>query len=91
MSWLQTFSTALRWRNEPTLRQVALLASLTAFVPFSIDTYWPSLPQIAVELSSSTAHVQHTISAFLGACAWACCFTARCRTAMDGAHCCWEA
>ncbi len=50
---------------KPTLRHVALLASLTAFVPFSIDTYLPSLPQIAVELSSSTAHVQHTISAFL--------------------------
>lgn len=50
---------------KPTARLIALLASLTAFVPFSIDTYLPSLPQIAVELSSSTAQVQHTISAFL--------------------------
>ncbi len=50
---------------KPTARLVALLASLTAFVPFSIDTYLPSLPQIAVDLSSSTAQVQHTISAFL--------------------------
>jgi len=50
---------------KPTARLVALLASLTAFVPFSIATYLPSLPQIAVDLSSSTAQVQHTISAFL--------------------------
>ncbi len=46
-------------------RLIALLSSLTAFVPFSIDTYLPSLPQIARDLSSSTAQVQHTISAFL--------------------------
>ncbi|WP_460078922.1 multidrug effflux MFS transporter [Pseudomonas sp. H3_H05] len=46
-------------------RLIALLSSLTAFVPFSIDTYLPSLPQIAQDLSSSTAQVQHTISAFL--------------------------
>ncbi|WP_460136831.1 multidrug effflux MFS transporter [Pseudomonas sp. S1_E04] len=46
-------------------RLIALLSSLTAFVPFSIDTYLPSLPQIADDLSSSTAQVQHTISAFL--------------------------
>lgn len=50
---------------KPTARLIALLASLTAFVPFSIDTYLPSLPQIAIDLSSSTAQVQHTISAFL--------------------------
>ncbi|MGF6513222.1 DHA1 family bicyclomycin/chloramphenicol resistance-like MFS transporter [Pseudomonas sp. BT76 TE3572] len=50
---------------KPTARLIALLASLTAFVPFSIDTYLPSLPQIAADLSSSTSQVQHTISAFL--------------------------
>lgn len=50
---------------KPTARMIALLASLTAFVPFSIDTYLPSLPQIATDLASSTAQVQHTISAFL--------------------------
>ncbi|MDR6957874.1 DHA1 family bicyclomycin/chloramphenicol resistance-like MFS transporter [Pseudomonas brassicacearum] len=46
-------------------RLIALLSSLTAFVPFSIDTYLPSLPQIARDLSGSAAQVQHTISAFL--------------------------
>ena len=50
---------------KPSVRLIALLASLTAFVPFSIDTYLPSLPQIAIDLSSTTAQVQHTISAFL--------------------------
>lgn len=50
---------------KPTARMIALLASLTAFLPFSIDTYLPSPPQIAVDLASSTAQVQHTISAFL--------------------------
>ena len=50
---------------KPSARLIALLASLTAFVPFSIDTYLPSLPQIAIDLSSTTAQVQHTISAFL--------------------------
>lgn len=46
-------------------RLVVLLSSLTAFVPFSIDTYLPSLPQIAEDLSTGTAQVQLTISAFL--------------------------
>lgn len=46
-------------------RLIALLSSLTAFGPFSIDTYLPSFPQIAADLSTSTAQVQHTISAFL--------------------------
>lgn len=46
-------------------RLIALLSSLTAFGPFSIDTYLPSFPQIAEDLSTSTAQVQHTISAFL--------------------------
>ncbi|MGK9418548.1 multidrug effflux MFS transporter [Pseudomonas cedrina] len=46
-------------------RLIVLLSSLTAFVPFSIDTYLPSLPQIAEDLSTSAAQVQLTISAFL--------------------------
>lgn len=46
-------------------RLIVLLSSLTAFGPFSIDTYLPSFPQIAEDLSTSTAQVQHTISAFL--------------------------
>lgn len=50
---------------KPRARLIVLLSSLTAFGPFSIDTYLPSFPQIAEDLSTSTAQVQHTISAFL--------------------------
>ena len=50
---------------NPRARLIVLLSSLTAFGPFSIDTYLPSFPQIAEDLSTSTAQVQHTISAFL--------------------------
>ncbi len=42
-----------------------LLAMLGAFGPLSIDTYLPSLPQIAGDLSISTATTQITITAFL--------------------------
>ncbi len=42
-----------------------LLAMLGAFGPLSIDTYLPSLPQIAGDLSISTAATQGTITAFL--------------------------
>ena len=42
-----------------------LLAMLGAFGPLSIDTYLPSLPQIAGDLSISTAATQITITAFL--------------------------
>lgn len=49
-----------------TSRLILLLAALAAFVPLSIDTYLPSLPDIARDLGSSTALVQMTISVFLG-------------------------
>lgn len=48
-----------------TPRLILLLAALAAFVPLSIDTYLPSLPDIARELGSSAALVQMTIGVFL--------------------------
>ncbi|GLX13103.1 Bcr/CflA family drug resistance efflux transporter [Pseudomonas straminea] len=44
---------------------VWLLATLAAFSPLSIDTYLPSLPDIARELGTRDAQVQLTIGAFL--------------------------
>lgn len=46
-------------------RQLWLLALLAAFVPLSIDTYLPSLPDIGRELATSSAQVQLTIGVFL--------------------------
>lgn len=42
-----------------------LLAALAAFVPLSIDTYLPSLPDIAKELSTHSSNVQRTVGVFL--------------------------
>jgi DHA1 family bicyclomycin/chloramphenicol resistance-like MFS transporter len=42
-----------------------LLAALSAIGPLTTDMYLPSLPDIARQLGSSTAHVQLTISAYL--------------------------
>ncbi|WP_419710542.1 multidrug effflux MFS transporter [Pseudomonas sp. NFX224] len=44
---------------------IALLASLTAFPPLSIDTYLPSLPQIGRELMTNESAVQSSIGVFL--------------------------
>ena len=44
---------------------VWLLATLAAFSPLSIDTYLPSLPDIARELGTQDAQVQLTIGVFL--------------------------
>lgn len=46
-------------------RLIVLLAALVAFAPLSIDTYLPSLPTIANDLSTDAGSVQLTISAFL--------------------------
>jgi DHA1 family bicyclomycin/chloramphenicol resistance-like MFS transporter len=43
----------------------ALLAGLSAFGPLTTDMYLPSLPDIARQLTASTAQVQLTISAYL--------------------------
>ncbi|AIR91083.1 multidrug effflux MFS transporter [Pseudomonas cremoricolorata] len=46
-------------------RLIWLLALLAAFVPLSIDTYLPSLPQIAEQLQADAASVQRTVGVFL--------------------------
>ncbi|WP_079227419.1 Bcr/CflA family multidrug efflux MFS transporter [Pseudomonas putida] len=46
-------------------RLIIVLAALVAFAPLSIDTYLPSLPSIAEDLSASAADVQMTIGVFL--------------------------
>lgn len=48
-----------------TFALTALLAALTAISPLSTDMYLASLPDIARQLSASTAQVQLTISAYL--------------------------
>lgn len=42
-----------------------LLAALSSFGPLSMDTYLPSMPDIARQLSVSASQVQFTISAYL--------------------------
>ncbi|MGQ7814066.1 multidrug effflux MFS transporter [Metapseudomonas furukawaii] len=46
-------------------RILFLLASLTSFVPLSIDAYLPALPRIASELGAAISSVQLTVSVFL--------------------------
>lgn len=48
-----------------TFALTALLAGLSAIGPLTTDMYLPSLPDIARQLSASTAQVQLTISAYL--------------------------
>ncbi|MFZ0844355.1 MAG: multidrug effflux MFS transporter [Pseudolabrys sp.] len=48
-----------------TFALTALLAALSAVAPLTTDMYQPSLPNIAQQLSASTAQVQLTISAYL--------------------------
>jgi len=48
-----------------TFALTALLAALSAVAPLTTDMYLPSLPNIAQQLSASTAQVQLTISAYL--------------------------
>lgn len=43
---------------------ILLLAFLSAVGPFSIDTYLPSLPNIAAEFNISSAISQHSVSSF---------------------------
>ncbi len=42
-----------------------LLACLSALGPFSIDTYLPSFPDIALKLNATTLEVQQTLSVYL--------------------------
>lgn len=47
------------------LRLILILGGLTAFGPFSVDMYLPSLPALAYEFDASIAAAQATLSAFL--------------------------
>ncbi|RFB81336.1 multidrug effflux MFS transporter [Methylovirgula sp. 4M-Z18] len=49
-----------------TFAMTATLAMMTALGPLSTDMYLPSLPEISERLHASPAHVQLTLSAFLG-------------------------
>ena len=48
-----------------TFALTALLAALSAIGPLTTDMYLPSLPSIALQLDSSTAQAQFTISSYL--------------------------
>lgn len=47
------------------LRLVAVLGTLTAFAPLSIDMYLPAFPRIAAHFHASDGAVQATLAAFL--------------------------
>ena len=49
---------------QPTLRDILLLGSLTAFGAVTIDLYLPALPTIGRALAADAATVQQTMSAF---------------------------
>ena len=46
-------------------RMSALLAGLSMFGPFSIDTYLPAFPAMGVSLSATPVEVQQTLTAFM--------------------------
>lgn len=50
--------------RQPTLGEILLLGSLTAFGAISIDLYLPTLPVIARDFSATPAAVQLTFTAF---------------------------
>ena len=43
----------------------ALLAALAMVSPFSLDTFYPSFPEIAREFSITTFQLQQTITAYM--------------------------
>jgi DHA1 family bicyclomycin/chloramphenicol resistance-like MFS transporter len=56
--------TSSRRQQAAPVAVVAVLATLVAFGPMSIDMYLPSLPAIGRSLGASVGHVQLTLSAF---------------------------
>ena len=56
--------TAPTWR-APQWALAALLASLSALGPFSIDTYLPAFSGIAQAIGASDAQMQQTLSVYL--------------------------
>ena len=49
-------------RRRPAARHLAVLGCLMALAPFTIDTYLPALPQIAVSLGTNSAGAQETLA-----------------------------
>lgn len=45
-------------------RMAVMLAMLMSIMPFSIDTYLPSLPQIAQSLNSDIHYIEKSLSTF---------------------------
>lgn len=52
-------------------RMAVMLAMLMSIMPFSIDTYLPSLPQIAQSLNSDIHYIEKSLSTFFWRCHWA--------------------
>jgi MFS transporter, DHA1 family, multidrug resistance protein len=52
-------------RHHPRLRLTFIVALLAMLAPFSIDTYLPSMPDIAKELAASPVTLQQTLSFYL--------------------------
>jgi MFS transporter, DHA1 family, multidrug resistance protein len=50
---------------HPRLRLTLIVALLSMLAPFSIDTYLPSMPDIATELAASPVTLQQTLSFYL--------------------------
>ena len=51
--------------NNPTLKVAVALGAIGALGPSAVDMYLPSLPEMAVEYSSSMASIQLTLTVFL--------------------------
>ncbi|ULJ61221.1 multidrug effflux MFS transporter [Wielerella bovis] len=52
-------------KNLSTKQMAALLAMLISIMPFSIDAYLPSLPQIAQSLNTDIHHIEKSLSTFI--------------------------
>ncbi len=48
-------------------RMAALLAAMTAIAPFSIDTYLPAFPDMAVSLGATQVEMQQTLAFYMAA------------------------
>lgn len=48
-------------------RMAVLLAAMTAIAPFSIDTYLPAFPEMAVDLGATSVEVQQTLAFYMAA------------------------
>jgi DHA1 family bicyclomycin/chloramphenicol resistance-like MFS transporter len=60
-------TTSVSTGSRPTLTPalIAVLATLSAFAPLSIDMYLPALPTLAADLSATRADTQLTLTAFM--------------------------